>query len=334
MSVGFKLARALMRLGAAEPTTDDLSLGEIFNHPAFARATAPEKCARLAASAAYRCADERAYPLDRYFGCDLAPLLAGTTVLDLGCFTGGRSAAWIERFRLAGLVGVDVDPRIVAGARHVAAAEGLPAHFASAVGEALPFADSSFDAILSFDVFEHVQDPERVLSECRRVLKPGGRLYAVFPSYWHPTEHHLGLVTRIPCLHWFFSGQDLVRAYDAIVGERGARAAWYRRSSPELKAWERGHTVNGMTRARFADSARRVGFETVAMPLVPLFTVGRAVARRPLLRACGPVCAALARVPGLRDLAIHRIVAILARPAAPGRAGAAARAIGAASLTR
>jgi SAM-dependent methyltransferase len=328
------IARALMRLGAAEPAIDDLSLGEIFNHPAFTEATVPEQRARLAASAAYRRADERSYPLDRYFGHDLAPFLGGTTVLDLGCFTGGRSAAWIERYRLARLVGVDVDPRIVAGARRFAAAEGLSAHFASAVGEALPFADSTFDAILSFDVFEHVQDLERVLSECRRVLKPGGRLYAVFPSYWHPTEHHLGLVTRTPCLHWFFSGRDLVRAYDAIAGERGPRAAWYRRSSPELEAWECGHTVNGTTRARFAASARRAGFETVAMPLVPLFTVGRAVGRRPLLRACGPVCAALARIPGLRELAIHRIVAILARPAAaPGRAGAISSAIGAASLT-
>src|SRR5512134_643503 len=36
-----------------------------------------------------------------------------------------------------------------------------------------------------------------------------------------PTEHHLGLVTRTPCLHWFFSGAELVRAYDATIADRG-----------------------------------------------------------------------------------------------------------------
>jgi len=310
------LARVFMALGSTEPAPDDVSLGEIFQHSDFLAAPAAARHARLAASAEHRRADERTYPFDRYFGRDLRLLLGGAVALDLGCFTGGRSAAWIERYGIARLVGIDVDPRIVAGARRFAAAEGLPADFASGVGEALPFAAATFDAILSFDVFEHVQDPERVLAECRRVLKPGGRLYAVFPSYWHPTEHHLGLVTRTPCLHWCFRGRDLVRAYDAIIAARGARATWYRRASPELRPWERGHTLNGTTHARFVALARAVGFETVAMPLTPLFTAGRAVERRPLLRVLGPLCAALARVPGLRELVLHRVVAIVARPVA------------------
>ncbi len=315
------LLRALMRLRSSEPSADDLSLGEIFAHPSFRLAPREEQRARLLASARYRQDDECEYPLDHYFDCDLGPLLEGKTVLDLGCFTGGRSAAWIERYRLSYLAGVDVDPAIVAGAQLFATERRLKAHFAAAVGEALPFAAASFDAILSFDVFEHVQDLELVLEECLRVLRPQGRLYAVFPSYWHPTEHHLGLVTRTPGLHWIFPGRDLVRVYDAMVRDRGEGARWYRRTSPELAPWERGHTLNGTTRGSFLEAAERAGFVPVAVPLRPLFSVGRVVAGRPFLRLLAPLCAMAARVPGLRELVIHRVVAILERPAT-GVAGA------------
>lgn len=48
-------------------------------------------------------------------------------------------------------------------------------------GAPLPFEDSSFDAILSTQVFEHVADIEDAVSELRRVLKPGGVLVASVP---------------------------------------------------------------------------------------------------------------------------------------------------------
>jgi SAM-dependent methyltransferase len=183
------------------------------------------------------------------------------------------------------------------------------------VGEALPFASEQFDAILSFDVFEHVQDLEQVLAECRRVLRPGGRLFAVFPPYWHPTEHHLGLVTRMPCLHWFFSGRELVRAYDRVVRERGAQAAWYRRRLPELAPWERGHTLNGITVRGFEALVAASGLVPVAWPALPLFKVGRQAARQPLFRGLAAVCGVLVRIPGVREFVSHRVVVILERPA-------------------
>ena len=43
-----------------------------------------------------------------------------------------------------------------------------------AAAETLPFSDSSFDYVISSDVLEHVNDKTRALSECYRVLKPGG----------------------------------------------------------------------------------------------------------------------------------------------------------------
>jgi SAM-dependent methyltransferase len=47
---------------------------------------------------------------------------------------------------------------------------------------ALPFEDASYDMVLSTQVLEHVQDPEKVCSEMARVLKPGGHLFLTTPQ--------------------------------------------------------------------------------------------------------------------------------------------------------
>ena len=46
----------------------------------------------------------------------------------------------------------------------------------------LPFADSSFDLLVSIDVHEHLQRPELLVAEFVRVLKPGGRAVVTTPN--------------------------------------------------------------------------------------------------------------------------------------------------------
>jgi SAM-dependent methyltransferase len=69
-------------------------------------------------------------------------------------------------------------------------------------GDQIPFAPGSFDLVINNQVLEHVRDLDRVLTEMRRVLKPGGSLLSLFPdrSVWR--EGHVG----IPFLHWFPRG--------------------------------------------------------------------------------------------------------------------------------
>jgi ubiquinone/menaquinone biosynthesis C-methylase UbiE len=49
----------------------------------------------------------------------------------------------------------------------------------------LPFADASYDAIIASSVFEYLDTVEGVLAECRRVLRPGGKLYFSVPNPAH-----------------------------------------------------------------------------------------------------------------------------------------------------
>ncbi|MGQ0604172.1 MAG: class I SAM-dependent methyltransferase [Anaerolineales bacterium] len=59
-----------------------------------------------------------------------------------------------------------------------------------AASERLPYPDDTFNAILSNEVIEHVQDDRAAVAEMARVLRPGGRLLIFCPNRWHPVETH------------------------------------------------------------------------------------------------------------------------------------------------
>lgn len=55
----------------------------------------------------------------------------------------------------------------------------------------LPFVSASFETVLATQVIEHVPEPDRLLQEINRVLKPGGHLILTAPQYWrlHEVPH-------------------------------------------------------------------------------------------------------------------------------------------------
>jgi len=65
----------------------------------------------------------------------------------------------------------------------------------NSVGENLPFANDSFELVLSHEVLEHVRDDAATIREIVRVLKPGGRLVLFCPNRGYPFETH-GIYTR------------------------------------------------------------------------------------------------------------------------------------------
>lgn len=109
------------------------------------------------------------------------PHVQGKRVLDFGCGTGygaHRIAA-----SCASVVGVDVSAEAVDFARSRYAAPNLEFRQLPPVEQApLPFADGSFDVVLSFQVIEHVPSPAAYLSEVRRVLSEDGVFIVATPD--------------------------------------------------------------------------------------------------------------------------------------------------------
>ncbi|MGB9234289.1 MAG: class I SAM-dependent methyltransferase, partial [Terriglobales bacterium] len=91
-------------------------------------------------------------------------------VLDLGCGSGRDLAAWNVAV-LDEVTGLDID-----GSRLAAAKAQFPQRaFVQAAGERLPFADASFDRVISTLALPYMNIP-KALGEIHRVLVSGGRL--------------------------------------------------------------------------------------------------------------------------------------------------------------
>lgn len=96
----------------------------------------------------------------------------GKAVLDLGC-AGGFMAEALAR-RGTDVTGIDPAAEAIDAARAHAREGKLRIGYDVGVGEALPYDDASFDAVVCVDVLEHVADLNKVLSEVARTLRPGG----------------------------------------------------------------------------------------------------------------------------------------------------------------
>jgi SAM-dependent methyltransferase len=112
------------------------------------------------------------------------PYVEGRRVLDFGCGTG--YGAHRIASRCEAITGVDVSGEAVAFARDRYRAANLEFLEIPPIERApLPFDDASFGAVLSFQVLEHVPDPDRYVAEARRVLSRDGVLIVATPDRTH-----------------------------------------------------------------------------------------------------------------------------------------------------
>ena len=170
-------------------------------------------------------------PPPRHLRAFVRGLPAVGDALDLGCGDGRLTT----ELRAERLTGADVSAVALARAR-ARLPDGGFVHLTP--DEPLPFADTVFDLVLCAETLEHVRDVQLLLSEARRVLRPGGRLALTTPAHGRatalrmvvtgleaeldPRSPHLRLLTR--------------RSLGALLGELGFEVATLRRESGTLLA--------------------------------------------------------------------------------------------------
>lgn len=111
--------------------------------------------------------------------CEQAFLPLGSRVLDVGC---GEGATLYHLGAPAGAVGLDLFPSKIDFARRM-----LPeCRFVAASAYELPFDRGEFDHVLVRDLIHHLEQPERFVDECARVLAPGGRIDVLEPCRYNP----------------------------------------------------------------------------------------------------------------------------------------------------
>jgi SAM-dependent methyltransferase len=119
--------------------------------------------------------------------------LSGVRILDLGCSLGWFVETAVEDG--ASAVGIDIDAPGLATARRD---RDKRCAFLAADGEALPFGDGSVDVVVFNHIYEHVVDPDVVVAEIRRVLKPEGIVYLGLGNRLGLIEPHY----KLPFLSW------------------------------------------------------------------------------------------------------------------------------------
>jgi ubiquinone/menaquinone biosynthesis C-methylase UbiE len=99
---------------------------------------------------------------------------AGQRVLDVACGAGNAALAAARRY--CDVSGIDYVPSLIERAQERAAAERTPVDFRVADAQALPYADATFDAVLSVFGVMFAPDQEKAAAELLRVTKPGGKI--------------------------------------------------------------------------------------------------------------------------------------------------------------
>ncbi|NDQ56858.1 MAG: class I SAM-dependent methyltransferase [Acidipila sp.] len=108
----------------------------------------------------------------------LGQMRGGERVLDAGCGTGYGSH--VLRAKARSVLGVDYSHLAMNYAKR--RYEGAGIYYAVMDCQNLACDSEAFDLVISFEVFEHMEDPDGFLRECVRVLKPGGRLILSTPN--------------------------------------------------------------------------------------------------------------------------------------------------------
>lgn len=161
-----------------------------------------------------------------------ANLVGGREVLDVACGAGYGSALLARQ--ATRVTGVDLSLPAIEHAHSTYA--GVPnLEFRQADCTALPFADASFDAVVSFETIEHIEGQEPFLDEIRRVLRPAGLLVLSCPNKLEYSD-------RRGCTNQYHV-RELYRAeLEAMLAARFRFAQWFGQRMSFSLVWPEGES--------------------------------------------------------------------------------------------
>lgn len=155
----------------------------------------------------------------------------GARLLDVGCGGGQHAVRIVQQRPDLRVVGIDISSTMIKRARMLAIRADVAGKAIFEIGDAttLPFSSNSFDVVYCAGPIKQVSDKPRLLSECLRVLRPGGRLLAMEVNRGCSYEDVSAFVNRTPLPEL---GRLLLKLYFSTYVSRqsidldDARALW------------------------------------------------------------------------------------------------------------
>jgi ubiquinone/menaquinone biosynthesis C-methylase UbiE len=196
--------------------------------------------------------------------CGDSPLMRGR-VLDVGCGDGVTDLGIALRYGPKELIGIDPFkgferlPQILADHHlgHMAMPKNLK--FMAEDGNALPFPDNSFDALISWGSVEHMAGGyDRALNEMRRVLKPDGLLFIAPGLFYSNIGHHLGEFSTEPFFHLTHTHDEVRDIVFNSTPQFMDRSGLFAKRE---EYWQWYNELNKITVPKFDEELRALGFE-------------------------------------------------------------------------
>ena len=131
-------------------------------------------------------------------------------LLNIGCAHGPDFLPFTQSFDL---YGIDFSTEMLKFARKYADKFNFPVSLLAADASNLPYADETFDWVISVATYHHIKGEEKkqaALSELRRVLKPGGEAFITVWNHWQP---RFWLKPKEVAVPWRKRGKTLYRYY-------------------------------------------------------------------------------------------------------------------------
>lgn len=200
-------------------------------------------------------------------------LIAGRSLLDVGCGPGTITAEFVDRLAPGRVVGLDAAPDAITAAQAHVVEVDSDATFVLGDAFALPFDDGAFDITHTHQTLQHVADPVAMLREMARVTAPGGLVAAREVDYaatsWFPLlpglERWLDLYLRV---HRGNGGEPNAGrhlkawAHEAALGSVATTASVWLFSNESDRAWWGGAWAERVLHSSFARDALEGGHAT------------------------------------------------------------------------